>query len=462
MSVRAAVNRLSCSEVSSTAVTTRAIERWRRAAAASSRSSIASSTDRLRVLATACSSRAWVIGCTRPAMTSRSSAVRRGAGTEISSSRVVSCDCESRMRSNRNSWSSTSSRSPSCSAARSRASSPRCSIPSARSHGVDQRCSAAARARSRASALTLPSSSPPMRSARAPSAVAGSPTLRRSWGWLASRSAIAYSSLARSISPPDVAARPDTSPIRARTVSSAARLADPLISFPRPSRIRAPPLADARVDTRIRTAPSSRAASRRRGSSRERSSRSWLGSWCVPVGGRVVLLLELGEERVDGRAHLGVVGETLADDSLGQLDREGADLTSELAHHLAALGAQLLVTSGHDAGRLLLGLGAQLLDDALRLGACSLADLGRLVARLGQLSLVLLERALGLGLGRLRPGDAALDRVPALAVDLLHTRPHETHQHEHQQRERDRTDDELAHRRDEDVFFCQRHRSTPH
>ena len=80
-----------------------------------------------------------------------------------------------------------------------------------------------------------------------------------------------------------------------------------------------------------------------------------------------------------------------------------ADLAAQLAHDLAPLVGQLLLAAGDDASRLLLGLRAQLLDDALRLGAGVLADLGRLTAGVGQLVLVLLQRAGRLGLSLPRP-----------------------------------------------------------
>ncbi len=48
----------------------------------------------------------------------------------------------------------------------------------------------------------------------------------------------------------------------------------------------------------------------------------WLPAACLSL----VLGVEAGEERVDGRADLGVVGQPLVDDLLRQLDRQGADL----------------------------------------------------------------------------------------------------------------------------------------
>ena len=73
---------------------------------------------------------------------------------------------------------------------------------------------------------------------------------------------------------------------------------------------------------------------------------------------------------------------------------------------------------------------AQLLEDLLPLGAGLVADLRGLVAGLGQLRAVLLQRGLGLGLHRLGPLDAALDRLAAGPEDLLEARRDELREHE--------------------------------
>ena len=67
--------------------------------------------------------------------------------------------------------------------------------------------------------------------------------------------------------------------------------------------------------------------------------------------------VELVEEPVDRAAAAGVVGEGLADDLAGQVDRERADLAAQLVDDLLPLGGQLLLAAGDDAGRLLLRLG---------------------------------------------------------------------------------------------------------
>src|SRR3712207_1267315 len=137
--------------------------------------------------------------------------------------------------------------------------------------------------------------------------------------------------------------------------------------------------------------------------------------------------------------------EGLADHAAGQVDRERADLAAQLVDDLLPRGRQLLFTAGQDPRRLLLRLGPQLLEDLLALGTGLVADLRGLGAGLGQLGAVLLQRRLGLGLHRLGPLDAALDRLPAGPEDLLEPRPDEPGQHEEGDREGDRPDDDLPH-----------------
>ena len=115
------------------------------------------------------------------------------------------------------------------------------------------------------------------------------------------------------------------------------------------------------------------------------------------------------------------------------------------------VAGQLLLAAGDDPGRLLLRLGPQLLEDLLPLGAGLVADLRGLVAGLGQLGAVLLQRRLRLGLHRLGPLDAALDRLAARAEDLLEARRDELREHEEDDREGDQADDDLAHGRDQRV-----------
>ena len=153
------------------------------------------------------------------------------------------------------------------------------------------------------------------------------------------------------------------------------------------------------------------------------------GTAGTAVGGRRHAV-ELREEPVDRAAAAGVLGEGLADDPAGEVDGERADLAAQLVDDLLTLAGQLLLAAGDDPRRLLLRLGPQLLEDLLALGAGLVTDLRGLVAGLGQLAAVLLQRRLGLGLHRLGPLDAALDRLTARAEDLLEARRDELREHE--------------------------------
>ena len=173
--------------------------------------------------------------------------------------------------------------------------------------------------------------------------------------------------------------------------------------------------------------------------------------------------VQLGQERVDGLPAAAVVGQRRADEPLGQLHRQAADLAAELAHGLLALRGQLLLAALADPRGLLLGLLAQLGPDPVALGAGVVADARRLGPQAGQLLLVLpLERG-GLLLGLLGPLEAALDPVGALGVDLLELREDRLGQHPQQQQERDRPDDDLDGVRDEGVdLLALRHEEHAH
>ena len=146
-----------------------------------------------------------------------------------------------------------------------------------------------------------------------------------------------------------------------------------------------------------------------------------------------------------------VVGQRRADDALGQLHRQAADLAAELAHGLLALRGQLLLAALADALGLLLGLLPQLGPDPVAFGPGVVADARRLGPQAGQLLLVLpLERG-GLLLGLLGPLQPAFDLVRALGVDLLELREDRLGEQPEQQQERDRPDDDLDGVRDEGV-----------
>ena len=133
-----------------------------------------------------------------------------------------------------------------------------------------------------------------------------------------------------------------------------------------------------------------------------------------PAGCPQAAGLEVGQEPVDRAALARVVLEGLADDAAGEVDGERAHLAAELDEGLLALGRDLGGGGRDDAGGLLAGLDPRLLDDlgplALRLGA----DAARLLARLGELLLVLLQQRLRLGAVLLGLGELALDATRAL------------------------------------------------
>jgi hypothetical protein len=131
----------------------------------------------------------------------------------------------------------------------------------------------------------------------------------------------------------------------------------------------------------------------------------------VPEWSRCPLLrlLEVGEEAVHDALRLGVVGERLADHATGEVERQGADLAAQRDERRLALRLDLRVRGGGQARGLggcgLLGLG----DDLLAVLTGGVADLAGLLASLGELRRVLLERGLGLALRLVGLRDVALD-----------------------------------------------------
>src|SRR6201999_2831998 len=105
------------------------------------------------------------------------------------------------------------------------------------------------------------------------------------------------------------------------------------------------------------------------------------------------------EEAVDGAALPGVVLKGLADELAGQYGRELAHVLAQSAGRGLEVGLDLGVTGCDDLLTLPLSLRPHLLyDDCALLGGLLAKPCG-FVAGLGELGLVLLEDALGLGLG---------------------------------------------------------------
>src|SRR5690606_17905352 len=132
--------------------------------------------------------------------------------------------------------------------------------------------------------------------------------------------------------------------------------------------------------------------------------------------------LELVEEAVDDAALACRVGERLAHDLGGELRREQTDVVAQRDRGLLALGLDLAVRRLDDARGVVGRLGPQVGDDRRALGARLLTDLRRLGACLLELLVVLRQRRRGLGLGGLRLGQTALDLRGALVQDRLELR----------------------------------------
>src|SRR5690606_3407002 len=131
------------------------------------------------------------------------------------------------------------------------------------------------------------------------------------------------------------------------------------------------------------------------------------------------LLVELVEEAVDHAALPGVVLEGLADELAGQVGGELADVLPQRGRGGLAVGLDLRVTGGDDLLALTLALGPHLGDERGTLLLRLLAQTRGLVPGLGELGLVLLKDALGLGLRGLGLLDTALDGLATLFQDLV-------------------------------------------
>ena len=138
-----------------------------------------------------------------------------------------------------------------------------------------------------------------------------------------------------------------------------------------------------------------------------------------------------------------VVGERLADDASGQVDRQRADLAAQRDERGLALGLDLRVGRSRQArsfgrsGVLCLG------DDLAAVLTGGIADLAGFLARTGELRGVLLESRFGAPLGLICLRDVALDRGGSLVQQLLEARQRDLPE--------DEEDDDEAHRRPDDV-----------
>ena len=178
--------------------------------------------------------------------------------------------------------------------------------------------------------------------------------------------------------------------------------------------------------------------------------------------------LELGEEAVDDGLGLLVVGQRLADDAAGEVDGERADLAAQRDERRLALGLDLRVRGrgrrGGLGGRGVLRLG----DDLLAVLTGGIADLTGLLARVGELRGVLLERRLGLALGLVGLRDVAFDGLGALVEQLLQPRKRDLPEDEEDDDEADRRPDDVVPRREErvvalsPVFSGERDKSVEH
>lgn len=110
------------------------------------------------------------------------------------------------------------------------------------------------------------------------------------------------------------------------------------------------------------------------------------------------------------------------------------------------------MAGGDDLVTLALALGAHLLQDHGALLLRLLAHTSGLVAGLGELSLVLLKHALGLGLGRIGLFDTAFDGLATLFQNLVDVREELLGEEAEDDEEGDEANDELGNRRDQRVF----------
>src|SRR6476469_4675034 len=382
-------------------------------------------TDRPRGVVTSCSTSSTVTASTLSPSRVWSSERLASAGAVRSVSARSSSLSAATIRPNRNSSSSTASSRFSRSACTSSAVRPSSSSPSTSSRGVDHRSPTAATSTWSAWSETLPESSRVSRSARREGSADESPRVRRRPGsWSSSRTT-------------------------ENSSAPSSRAEGPAAALPRPAGLAAPPTTSSSFCS-------------------DAASASRLAAWnCViywvlcSQGALVPRRdgVEVVEEPVHGAPATRLVLEGLADDPARQLDRGATEVGPQLRDDLGTLGLQLRAPLSHDTCGFLLGLGAQLRLDPLRLQPGVVADARGLGTGLGQLRLVGLQRLLGLGLCLLGLLDAALDLLAALLVERLEPGERVLLQYPQQQEERDEPEDDLRRVRNDRVrrVFCRQH-----
>lgn len=139
-----------------------------------------------------------------------------------------------------------------------------------------------------------------------------------------------------------------------------------------------------------------------------------------------------------------MVLEGLPDELAGQVGGELAHVLTQRGGSGLAVGLDLGVAGGDDLFALPLTFRLHLLDDDGTLLLRLLAQTSGLVAGLGELSLVLLENALRLGLSRFGLLDATFDRLATLVQGLVDGREELLVEDEEDNAEADQTDDNLG------------------
>ncbi len=141
---------------------------------------------------------------------------------------------------------------------------------------------------------------------------------------------------------------------------------------------------------------------------------------------------------------LGVAVEAALDHLLGQLDRELRHPALEVSRRTLGREGDILARPLADLGRLGLGPRRQVAFKLVGRLASLLDDPSRLAPGVGQLTLVVGQHRLGLGLRPLGPLEVAADPVLALLHHVAHAGERELPQHAQQDQERQPAPDDLV------------------